>query len=99
MQQKVVGLCGVTVPMGWPPLAGHVPPVTCENVALRLAVVGFPARLVHAPAVDVGLSVATSPVQVLTVVAEYMVTVAEQEPPPGTSQEQPEQARVSEALV
>ncbi len=64
MQQNVVGLLGVAVPIAWPPLAGHEPFETVENVASRPLTVGLPVRFLQSPAVVVGLSVARRPVHV-----------------------------------
>jgi hypothetical protein len=53
MQQKVVGMTGVTVPVGWPPLAGQLPPEGAEMVPLRPATGGLPERLPQPPALKV----------------------------------------------
>lgn len=97
MQQKVVGLCGVAVPIGWPPVGAQLPPVGVVNVPLRAPTPGLPLTLTQAPAWLVRLRVADGlPTQAL---AWYQLIVPEQVALAAPPQAQSEHARVSDALV
>src|SRR6185295_1740136 len=95
MQQKVVGVVGVAVPVGWA-VGSHVPPATALNVALRLPTLGLAfvpvvGRFTQSPPWVVGLSVTVVPLQTLPPVFRETVTVAEQVPPVGGAQPHVEQ--------
>jgi hypothetical protein len=57
IQQNVVGMTGVTVPVGWPPLAAQLPPVGGVMTADRPITPGLLVRLPQLPASKVASGV------------------------------------------